>query len=138
MDNIHILKFSLFSGALYFLCISVAHIAGLKIPGLFIYYDVTSYQYQDNIISFLAFGWSAFFYAGSKHIEIIKPILFSCVGALAGLVNITQSTNFGEINLVTTSTTPYWIQIALLFIYVSWLWLFAIKGDLIFTKDENA
>lgn len=77
MDNKKILQYSLLAGAAYFLCIAIVHVAGIKVLGLFIYYNVNSYQYQDNIISFLVFGWAAFFYAGSGHTEIVKPVLLS-------------------------------------------------------------
>ncbi|MCK5727516.1 MAG: hypothetical protein KAH22_11920 [Thiotrichaceae bacterium] len=80
--------------------------SGFKIPGLFIYYNVTSHQYQDNIISFLAFGWSAFFYAGSKHYEVIKPILVASVVALINLAYNTLSTDFNTINGVVTNIFP--------------------------------
>ncbi len=130
MDNIRILQYSLLAGAAYFLCIAIVHVAGIKVPGLFIYYNVNSYQYQDNIISFLAFGWAAFFYAGSGHTEIIKPVLLSAVVALAGLSNNTLTSDFSSINGVETSAIPFWLQIALLCVYVCWLFVFSLRSGL--------
>lgn len=122
-----ILKYSLLAGAIYFTSISAAHIFSLKIPGLFIYYNIPSHQYQDNIISFLAFGWGAFFYAGSQNLSIVKPILISAIVALLGLVNINISTNFNEI-AGNVSVVPFWIQTILLCFYIGWLLYFSIKN----------
>lgn len=43
----------LLAGAAYFLAVSSAHMTGFKLPGLFIYYSLPSYGYQDRIIGFL-------------------------------------------------------------------------------------
>lgn len=43
----------LLAGAAYFLLVSLAHMTGFKLPGLFIYYSLPSYEYQDRIIGFL-------------------------------------------------------------------------------------
>ena len=60
-----ILRWSLMAGAVYFGCIALAHAVGLKIPGLFIYFNVPSHLYQDHIIAFLAFGWATLFYVAA-------------------------------------------------------------------------
>ena len=51
-------------------------IENAKIPGLFVYFNVNSFEYQNKIISLLAFGWAAFFFLGfklinSKNIKLI-------------------------------------------------------------------
>ena len=53
-----VLKWSLGGGAVYFLAVTVAHWVGFKVPGLFIYYDIPSYAYQDRCIGVLCFGWA--------------------------------------------------------------------------------
>ncbi|MCW8825933.1 MAG: hypothetical protein OQK78_05860 [Gammaproteobacteria bacterium] len=126
MDSAKLLKYSLLAGALYFAAISVVHVLGVKIPGLFIYYNVPSHQYQDNIISFLAFGWAAFFYSGAHNLNIVKAILLAAVVALLGLANINISTNFSLLS-EGISVTPFWLQFILLCFYIGWLALLSFK-----------
>jgi hypothetical protein len=104
----------------YFLAISIAHLLGVKVPGLFIYYDVPSYAYQDRIISFLSFGWAALFYVAAKDLRVTKIVLIASFVGLAGLANINYSTNFSEI-VPDVSVTPFWGQTALLGLYIGWL-----------------
>lgn len=120
-----ILKYSLFAGSIYFFCISLFHLSGIKVPGFFIYYNIPSLQYQDKIISFLAFGWAAFFYSVSKNISLVPFVLLSCFVALLGLANINLSTDFESI-LNGATTTPFWIQTLMLVVYVTWLTVFYI------------
>ena len=121
-----ILKYSFLAGAAYFFFIFLFHILGIKIPGFFIYYDIPSYQYQDQIISFLAFGWSLFFYAASKIKEVIPFVLVSCFVALLSLANINSSTDFYALSN-SANSTPFWIQTAILLVYVSWLTVFYLR-----------
>lgn len=140
MNNETILKYALLAGAVYFCCVSIAHFTGTKIPGLFVYYNIPSYQYQDTIIAFLAFGWSAFLYAGSQQPEIIRPILLSALVALVGLIYNTVSTDFDAITGAATDSTPFWIQIFLLSCYAGWLWVFAARTGLkrsAYSKDSR-
>jgi len=128
MDSAKILKYSLLAGALYFVVISIVHVLGIKVPGLFIYYNVPSHQYQDNIISFLAFGWAAFFYSGAHNPAIVKAILLAAVVALLGLANINLTTNFSEFS-ESISITRFWLQFVLLCFYIGWLALFSFKSQ---------
>lgn len=118
------LRYSLLAGAIYFSAIAAAHVSGAKFPGLFIYYNIPSHQYQDNIISFLAFGWAAFFYAAAGAPSIIKPLLGASVVALAGVANINLTTDFetiaGKVSLI-----PFWIEFAILCGYILWLAMLA-------------
>ena len=129
MNGSHqILKYSLLAGSAYFLCIALAHLIGLKIPGLYIYFNVPSLAYQDRIISFLAFGWSMFFYAGARHPAVVRLVLIASAVALAGLVNINLAGEFGS---AAVEATPFWVQTALLGGYVGWLAVFAVRGGLL-------
>lgn len=121
-----ILKYSFLAGAAYFFFISIFHILGIKIPGFFIYYDIPSYPYQDKIISFLAFGWALFFYSASKIKEVIPFVLVSCFVALLSLANINSSTDFYALSN-SANSTPFWIQTAILLVYVSWLTVFYLR-----------
>src|SRR5574337_499996 len=97
-NNEKILKWLLSIGAIYFLAIAIVHMMGIKIPVLFVYYDVPSYGYQDKIISFLSFGWSVFLLMASldpiKNRGAVKAILIAGLGAIFGLTFINNVTDF--------------------------------------------
>ncbi|HEX8947945.1 MAG TPA: hypothetical protein VF790_03215 [Dissulfurispiraceae bacterium] len=93
-----VLKWLLLAGAVYFLAVAIAHMVGTKVPLLFVYYDVPSYEYQDRIISFLSFGWSVFLYMASidplKNRGTVKAILIAGFAAVSGLHVINSTTDF--------------------------------------------
>ncbi len=126
-DNV--LRISLIIGAIYFACIAVVHFFGVKIPGLYIYYNVSSYEYQDKIISFLVFGWSIFYYTAANYYQIIKPLLIATFLAVLGLMNINYNVDFTAID-ETISVYPFWFQTGLLGVYVSFLFFCHRKADL--------
>jgi hypothetical protein len=93
-----------------------------------VYFNVESFQYQNKIISFLAFGWATYFYVSTRFIPLglIQEILFPVIaGALAILVlsytNLTQ-----EISRLSADqgTLQYWL--GTLFLLVYWLVLFSL------------
>ena len=92
------LKWLLSVGAIYFLAVAIVHMMGIKLPFLFVYYDVPSYGYQDKIISFLSFGWSIFLFMASldplKNRGAVKAILIAGLGAIFGLTVINNVTDF--------------------------------------------
>jgi hypothetical protein len=100
--NTTVLKWLLLAGAVYFLGISVVHMLRIKMPFLFVYFSVPSYGYQDRIISFLAFGWSAFLFSASKdpvkNRDAVKAVLVAGVGALFGLHVINTVTDFSALS----------------------------------------
>jgi len=122
------LKWSLLAGSGYFFLVSVVHLAGVKVPLLFVYFNVSSHAYQDRIISFLAFGWSMFLLAGVdtlKHgsMRIIKYILIAGAGAVTGLSLINAVTDFQKFSPELT-TSVFWLETGVLFLYLLWLALF--------------
>lgn len=125
--EITILKWSLFSGGIYFLLISIVHIVGIKVPGLYIYFNVPSYDYQDKIISFLAFGWGVIFIQASqnptKYIYIIRSILIAGLAAISSLCYINLSTNFHDLSQ-NINVLYFWIQAGILCLYLLWLFIF--------------
>ena len=125
--EITILKWSLFSGGIYFILISIVHILGIKVPGLYIYFNVPSYDYQDKIISFLAFGWGIFFIQASrkptKYIYIIRSILIAGLAAICSLIYINLSTNFKDLSQ-DIYVIYFWIQAGILCLYLLWLFIF--------------
>jgi hypothetical protein len=98
----NILKWLLLAGALYFLAIAIAHMLRIKIPLLFIYYDLPSYGYQDRIISFLSFGWSVFLFTASvdpaKNMDAVRAILVAGIAAVLGLSVINRVTDFHNLS----------------------------------------
>ena len=122
-----ILQWSLMAGALYFGCIALAHTIGLKIPGLFIYFNVPSHPYQDHIIAFLAFGWATFFYVAADdpvgYPLPVKAILLSSAGAICGLSGINAFSDFGSLSQG-IKVWPFWLQTFLLLGYLIWLLVF--------------
>jgi hypothetical protein len=93
-----ILKWLLMVAAAYFFAVAITHMIRIKIPILFIYYNVSSYGYQDTIISFLSFGWSIFIFTASidpmKNRNFVKAILLAGLVAIFGLNVINQATDF--------------------------------------------
>lgn len=98
LKSITILKWLLLAGAVYFLGISIVHMLRIKVPFLFVYYDLPSYGYQDRIISFLSFGWSVFMFMASadpvKNRDTVKAVLIAGIFAVFGLNVINNVTNF--------------------------------------------
>lgn len=76
--------------AVYFIAVTIAHQTGIKLPMLFIFYNIPSERYQDLIISFLSFGWAMLFGIGffdsELKMKIQAPILFSGLVAICGLI----------------------------------------------------
>ncbi len=133
-----ILKLSLLAGAIYFFLIAAAHLSGLKIPGLYIYFDIPSYPYQDNIVAFLALGWSIFFYTAFtdvlKNIALIKAILIAGAAAIIVLSIINFKTDFQLLNSNVDINIIWW-EVFILFIY--WLWLVVFYFRLKKNSDQN-
>ncbi|MCU0414826.1 MAG: hypothetical protein MUE91_10585, partial [Ignavibacteriaceae bacterium] len=133
-----ILKLSLLAGVIYFFLIAVAHLSGLKIPGLYIYFDIPSYPYQDNIVAFLALGWSIFFYTAFtdvlKNIALIKAILIAGAAAIIVLSIINFKTDFQLLNS-NVDINIIWLEVFILFIY--WLWLVVFYFRLKKNSDQN-
>lgn len=123
----NILRWSLIAGAVYFGCIALAHTIGLKIPGLFIYFNVPSHPYQDHIIAFLAFGWSSFFYVASvdpvNHSLPVKAIMLSSAVAICGLSGINTFSDFASLS-PSINVKFFWVQTVILLGYLIWLVVF--------------
>ncbi len=92
------LKWLLLIGAVYFLAVAIVHMLRIKVPLLFIYFDLPSYGYQDRIISFFSFGWSMFMFVASldpaKNRDAVKAIIIASLGAIFGLTVINSVTDF--------------------------------------------
>jgi hypothetical protein len=126
-----ILEWSLLTGALYFACVALAHTIGFKVPGLFVYFNVPSHPYQDQIIGILAFGWAAFFYVASAdpvgHPVSVRALLVVSAVAILGFSRINALTDFGSFSPDITAQV-FWAQVAILFCYLVWLLIFFIRA----------
>jgi hypothetical protein len=122
-----ILEWSLLGGALYFACVALAHTVGFKVPGLFIYFNVPSHPYQDQIIGVLASGWAALFYVASvdpvNQPVPVKALLVVSAAAIFGFSRINAFTDFGGFS-PDVSTPVFWAQVATLSCYLVWLIIF--------------
>jgi len=124
MIQVRLMKLSLYGLAIYFLAIALAHITGLKIPLLFVYFNVPSNAYQNNIISFLAFGWAVFFFTTARdpvaNRPFIRAILIAAAGAVAGLSYINVTTDFAAF-APGIEIWPFWAQTGILATISIWL-----------------
>ncbi len=122
-----ILEWSLRAGALYFAYAALAHTIGVKVPGLFIYFNVPSHSYQDQLIGVLAFGWAAFFYVASvdpvRQPVPVKALLLVSAVAILGLGRINAFTDFDRFSPNITAPV-FWAQVAVLLCYLVWLVVF--------------
>ncbi len=110
----------LLGGAIYFLLVSAAHMLGIKMPLLFVYFSVPSYAYQDRIISFLSFGWAMFLLSGVSSVkqgalEVVRYILWAGCAGVIGLcvINFTLGSGAASRRLL-----PFWVETAVFFIYL--------------------
>lgn len=117
-----ILRFLLYAGAVYFLFVALLHSLGIKIPGFYVYYNVPSNAYQDRIISFLALGWSGFFWLAARKMDqdLIRFILILGLVALIALWVNTMISDFQQLDETIVRSDFYWI-LGVLFFY--WLGL---------------
>jgi len=107
----------LLGGAVYFLLVSAAHMVGVKVPLLFVYFSVPSYAYQDRIISFLSFGWAMFLLSGVSGVkrgalESVRYILWAGSAGVVGLCVINFTLGSGA------ASRWFWVETALLFFYL--------------------
>jgi len=133
MNNNKILSYSLFAGAFYFLAVATVHMLGIKVPMLFIYFNVPSYAYQDRIISFLAFGWAIFLFTAArdvvKNVQLVKAILIAGGSAIVGLSIINATTDFHALDPA-INVAVFWIETAVLLLYVLWLTVFTVRAQI--------
>jgi hypothetical protein len=89
----------------------------MKIPGLFIYFDVPSYAYQDRIIAFLSLGWSILFWIlaldPGQNRRMLAGILVMGSAGVFGLGYINLTTDFSSLQ---AGLRPgvYWVETAFL------------------------
>jgi len=121
-----ILKYSLLAGAVYFILVALVHQTGIKVPVLFVYFNVPSHHYQDQIISFMAFGWAVFLFSAflsPANKELVRAVLIAGFGAIIGLTIINLQTNFTKLSSE-INVNYFWAETLGLLFYVMWLTYF--------------
>jgi hypothetical protein len=113
MSSKKILNMMLIALCGYFCAMSLAHFTEFKVPLLFIYYDVPSTPYQNQIISFCAFSYAAFAYAALRNLSTVPSFLVAMAGVVFGLAGVNLSYKLRDA-IGDASTTAYWIQTALI------------------------
>jgi hypothetical protein len=109
-----LLRYGLLACVAYFICMSVAHFFGVKLPILFVYYDTPFYAYQDKIISFAVVSYIGLFYAASRDIKTV-PIALAVLGVtVLGLTSVNLSDALASVLEQGQSTWAYWMQTAML------------------------
>jgi hypothetical protein len=124
-DPLPVLKWSLLGGAMYFLFVAAAHFFQIKLPLLYVYYDLPSTMYQDKIISFAMLGWAFFYVAGYSSLKrnslrSVRYIVFAGAGAVAQLSMLNAFTDFSAIAPV-SHVVIYWIETAALAAFLGWI-----------------
>ncbi len=106
-------------GAIYLSLVGCAHFAGIKIPVLYIYYDIPSTIYQDRVIGTLCIALASILFGISR--EVRKSPRFARHAVIAGLIILLgfcfNTLSSPEI----TASSVYWIQILGLAFYVGLL-----------------
>ncbi len=122
-----ILKYSFLTCSGYFVCMSIAHFFGIKVPVLFIYYDVPFYEYQDKIISFAVVAYILLFFGAYQNRAMAPHAIIAGFMTVLGLSSINASEALMSV-LEGGSTTAYWVQTAALGLLVIWLAVFYIRS----------
>lgn len=117
-ENSPALKYSLFAGCLYFLCIALAHFFGLKIPGLYFYHDGPFYEYRDKLVSFTVVAYVGIFYLAGRSRSAVPTalIILSCTVLGLSFINFSQSLH--SVLRTGQSTYPYWAHTGIMSLYL--------------------
>jgi hypothetical protein len=128
-ENSSILKYSFFAGCAYFFCIAFAHFFGLKIPGLYFYYDGPFYEYRDKLISFTIVAYIGIFYLAAKNRSAVPTalIILSCTVFGLGFINFSQSLR--SVLQTGQSTYPYWAHTGILSVYLLFLTIIYVRDS---------
>lgn len=114
------LRWSLRAGAGYFLSVTAAHWAGFKVPGLFVYYDIPSYAYQDRGIGIMSFGWAMFLLGASAELALMPYVVAAGVAGILGFSIINLSPEIAAL-APAGQAGGYWAVVGGLGAYLAWL-----------------
>jgi hypothetical protein len=121
-----LVQITLFIGAGYFFLMAIAHTFELKVPGLFIYYNIPSCIYQNKLIAALLFGWAMFFFTAAKTMAppLIKTTIYAGALTIGMLFFINLSEEIGYL-ATKKQIIGFHIHVGILYFY--WLWLLIIN-----------
>ena len=120
---------ALVPGAAYFFLVALVHTFGWHLPGAYIFFDIPSTEFQDQIIGLLAFGWGVQFLGAARrcqkdqHASVTGVFLTGAVALLA-LVRIAALTDFHAYT-PEPRMVAYWLQIGALAGYLAVLLVLA-------------
>ena len=112
--NSSLTRLALLAGCAYFTCMAIAHFFGIKVPLLFVYYDTPFHAYQDKIISFAVTAYIGLWYVASKSRDAVPVALIVLALTVLGLSSVNMSPTLTDLLTEDQSTTPYWLQTALI------------------------
>ena len=115
-----VLRRSLQGGAAYFVCVTIAHWAGVKLPGLFVYYNIPSYAYQDRGIGIMAFGWAMFLLGASRELSLVPFLLTAGAAGILGFSVINLSTEVAAL-ASPDGVAGFWVVVVGLAAYLGWV-----------------
>ncbi len=115
--NSKLTQYTFLAGVAYFSCMAIAHFFGIKVPVLFVYYDTPFYAYQDKIISFAVCAYIGLFYLASRNRENAPVAIIVLALTALGLSAVNLSPDLNELLTDTQTTTPYWLQTAMIYGY---------------------
>ena len=113
-----LLTLTLWAGVAYFCAMATAHFFGLKVPLLFVYYDVPYHAYQDKIISFAVVAYVCLFASAARIPEVVPAALVALGVTVLGLSAVNVSDALAAV-LDGRSTAMYWAQTGLIAVYAA-------------------
>lgn len=119
-ENGNVIKYGFLVLTVYFLAMAVAHYFGIKVPLLFVYYNVPFYAYQDKIISFAVLSYVGLFTVAAFNRSVVPAALTVLATTILGLASVNMSSALQLVLAEGQSTSPYWLQAGLFAV----LWLF--------------
>ncbi len=122
-----LLAIGLWAGVAYFCCMATAHFFSIKVPLLFVYWDVPFHAYQDKIIAFAVVAYVCLFAAAALHREAVPFALAALGVTVLGLAAVNLSSDLAAV-LQGRSTLAYWIQTGLIAAYFLLLVGLAARG----------
>ena len=121
------LRLALWAGVAYFCCMAAAHFFGLKVPVLFVYWDVPFHAYQDKIISFAVVAYVCLFANAAMHSSGVPAAIAALGVTVLGLSAVNLSDALAKV-LDGRSTLAYWLQTGLIAVYFALLFGLHVAG----------
>ncbi len=123
-----ILKYSFLVCTIYFVCMSIAHFFGIKLPILFVYYDIPFHAYQDKIISFCVVTYAILFYGAYQNRVLAPYAILSMIATVLGLSLINFSGALKSVLNDGGTTMMYWLQTGMIAGILVWLVVFYMRA----------